>query len=104
MKIAVAETAIEQMPQEVRLGGDCHLLSCIAEGQALKVRNGKLVEENRFKWLAAGSERRVGPIGEDCKERHRRMVLAQRPGEHPGERHEVLRDDGTDGDSAHRRS
>ena len=60
-----------------RYGCDRHLLSRVAKAQALKVRNLKLVEENGLKWLAGGRECRVDPIGKDCEERHRRMMIAQ---------------------------
>ena len=63
----------------------------------MKVRNSQLVEEDGLKRLAGGRERAVGPIGKDDEERHRWMMFAQRSGEHSGERHEVLRDDGADG-------
>ena len=43
------EALIEQMPEQVGLRGDRHLLSRVAEAQASDVRNPKLLEENSLK-------------------------------------------------------
>ncbi len=42
----------------------------------MKIWDVELVQENGLEWLAEGRERRVGPIGKDREERHRRMMLA----------------------------
>ena len=76
-KIAVVKPRLRRCLSRYGLAAICHLLSRVAKAQALKVRNLKLVEEDGLKRLAGGRECRVDPIGKDCEERHRRMMIAQ---------------------------